>query len=169
MSFIKNRMVAFGIVGIVVASIVFYMCLFLKEKVARVSSVGRVTALLDSKSDSDRYGESIQELRVGESLPREDVRVIEKVVSSAQLWRPIQDRVKDTVVQIFSHVAVTDLLRPYRSPTEGSAYGSGFFISDQGDIITNAHVIEQAKAVWVQIPSLGKRIIDVDIVGMSPI
>ncbi|MCX5924817.1 MAG: trypsin-like peptidase domain-containing protein [Candidatus Dependentiae bacterium] len=96
------------------------------------------------------------------------IKVIEKVVSSAQLWRPIQERVKDTVVQIFSHVAVVDLLRPYRSPTEGSAYGSGFFISDQGDIITNAHVVDQARSVWIQIPSLGKRIIDVDVVGISP-
>lgn len=96
------------------------------------------------------------------------VKVIEKVVSSAQLWRPIQERVKDTVVQIFSHVGVVDLLRPYRSPTEGSCYGSGFFINDRGDIITNAHVIDQAKSVWVQIPSLGKRIIDVDVIGMSP-
>lgn len=103
------------------------------------------------------------------SAPGEcNVKVVEKVVSSAQLWRPIQERVKDTVVQIFSHVAVFDLLRPYRSPTEGSAYGSGFFINDRGDIITNAHVIDQAKSVWIQIPSLGKRILDVDVVGMSP-
>jgi len=95
-------------------------------------------------------------------------KVVEKIVTSAQVWRPIQTRVKDTVVQIFSHVAAIDLLRPYRSPSEGSSCGSGFFISDKGDIITNAHVIDQAKAVWIQIPSLGKRIIDVDVVGISP-
>jgi serine protease Do len=95
-------------------------------------------------------------------------QIVERVVSSSQLWRPVQDKVKDTVVQIFSHVAHTNILQPYASPSQGVANGSGFFVSDQGDLITNAHVIEQAKGVWVQIPSLGKRIIDCDIVGVTP-
>lgn len=90
------------------------------------------------------------------------------VISSAQLWRPVQETVKDTVVQIFSQIAAVDLLQPYKTPAQGASYGSGFFINDQGDIITNAHVVNQAKAVWIQIPSLGKRIIDVEIVGVSP-
>jgi serine protease Do len=94
--------------------------------------------------------------------------VIERVVSTAHLWRPIQEQVKDTVVQIFSHVAIFDVLQPYRSPEQGTMSGSGFFINDNGDIITNAHVVDQAKAVWIQIPSLGKRIIDVDVIGVSP-
>ncbi len=95
-------------------------------------------------------------------------QIVERVVSSSQLWRPVQDKVKDTVVQIFSHVAHTNILQPYASPSQGVANGSGFFISEQGDLITNAHVIEQAKGVWVQIPSLGKRIIDCNIIGVSP-
>lgn len=91
-----------------------------------------------------------------------------KIITSAQLWRPVQEKVKDTVVQIFSQVAAMDLLQPYKTPAQGSVYGSGFFINDKGEIITNAHVVDQAKAVWVQIPSLGKRIIDVDVVGINP-
>ena len=93
---------------------------------------------------------------------------VAKIITSAQLWRPVQEKVKDTVVQIFSQIAAIDLLQPYKTPSQGTAYGSGFFISDSGDIITNAHVVDQAKAVWVQIPSLGKRIIDVDIIGVNP-
>ncbi len=93
--------------------------------------------------------------------------IVERVISSSQLWRPVQDRVKDTVVQIFSHISVTNLLQPYASPNQGIGYGSGFFISDEGHIITNAHVIDQAKP-WIQVPSLGKRIIDVDVIGVSP-
>jgi serine protease Do len=83
------------------------------------------------------------------------------------LWRPVQDRVKDTVVQIFSHVAAVNLLQPYAPPAHGASAGSGFFISDQGHIITNAHVVDQAKP-WIQVPSLGKRIIDVEVIGVSP-
>lgn len=94
--------------------------------------------------------------------------VVERVISSSQLWRPVQDRVRDTVVQIFSQVAAMDLLQPFRTPQQGVGCGSGFFISEDGDLITNAHVVDQAKAVWIQIPSLGKRILDVQVVGVSP-
>lgn len=94
--------------------------------------------------------------------------LVERVVTSSQLWRPVQDRACDTVVQIFSHIAATNLLQPYMSPNVGVVSGSGFFISQDGEIITNAHVVDQAKAIWIQIPSLGKRIIDVEVVGISP-
>lgn len=93
--------------------------------------------------------------------------IVERVISSSQLWRPVQERVKDTVVQIFSHITVTNFLQPYASPNQAIGYGSGFFISDEGHIITNAHVIDQARP-WIQVPSLGKRIIDVDVIGVSP-
>lgn len=95
-------------------------------------------------------------------------QLVERVISSSQLWRPVQDRAQDTVVQIFAHIAAVNLLQPYAAPNIAAASGSGFFIDNQGHIITNAHVIDQAKAIWVQIPSLGKRIIDVDVVGVSP-
>jgi len=92
---------------------------------------------------------------------------------SAQGWRMVQEQAKNTVVQIISHIAAIDLLRPYRAPTEGTGSGSGFFIKDEGGkyyIVTNAHVVDQAKAIWLQIPSFGKRIFDVDMdkVSISP-
>jgi len=94
--------------------------------------------------------------------------VVDKVVSTSQVWRPIQENVKDTVVQVFAHIAEMDLLQPYKTPNQGTANGSGFFINDRGDFITNAHVVDQARSVWIQIPSLGKRIIDVDVLSVSP-
>ena len=60
---------------------------------------------------------------------------VENVVSSAQLWRPIQERVKDTVVQIFSQVAEFDLLQPYRTLHKVLATGSGFFINEEGELL----------------------------------
>jgi len=90
------------------------------------------------------------------------------VVTSAQLWRPVQDRVRDTVVQLFAQVSAIDLLEPYKTPQQGTACGSGFFINDQGYLLTNAHVVISAKTVWAQVPSLGKCIIDMEVVGMSP-
>jgi serine protease Do len=95
-------------------------------------------------------------------------QIVEKIVSNAQLWRPVQDKVKDTVVQIFAHVAVTDMLQPYKTPQQGTSSGSGFFINERGEFITNAHVVGQAKGIWIQIPSLGKQIIDAELIGISP-
>lgn len=94
--------------------------------------------------------------------------VVEKLVSAQQSWSALQGKVKDTVVQIFAQTAVPDLLQPFKTPGQYQGTGSGFFINTDGEIITNAHVVNQAKSVWIQIPSLGKRQIDVDIIGVSP-
>lgn len=112
-----------------------------------------------------------QELRyllLGKTEVKTVAPVIEKLVSAQQTWSSLQSKVKDTVVQIFAQKAVQDLLQPFKTPAQYQSTGSGFFINEVGEIITNAHVIDQAKSVWIQVPSLGKRQIDVDIVGISP-
>ncbi|MCC7415223.1 MAG: trypsin-like peptidase domain-containing protein [Epsilonproteobacteria bacterium] len=93
---------------------------------------------------------------------------VERVVTKSELWRPIQERVKDTVAQVFSQILEFNFLEPYKTPNQYSATGTAFFISDEGDLITNAHVVNQASTVWIQIPSLGKQIIDVDVLSVSP-
>ena len=82
-----------------------------------------------------------------------------------EAWRPVQEKVKDTVVQVFSQVAEIDIRQPYKTPSQYKVSGSGFFINDKGYLITNAHVVIQAKSVWIQIPHFGKRIFDTTIVG----
>ena len=96
------------------------------------------------------------------------VQTVERVVSNRELWRPIQEQVADTVVQVFAQIAEIDLLQPYRAPNQQPVYGSAFFIDKEGHLLTNSHVINQAKSIWITIPSLGKRIIDVELVGHSP-
>lgn len=96
------------------------------------------------------------------------VPVQPRIVSSTQLWRPIQQKVHNTVVQIFTQIAAIDILQPYKTPAQGAAYGSGFFINQDGYLVTNAHVVAQAKAIWIQISGMGKQIIDVEVVGLSP-
>ena len=105
--------------------------------------------------------EHYQEITLDE-LPQEFPNI------TKSMWRPVQEKIKDTVVQIFAQVAEFDWLQPYRTPHQYPARGSGFFINDQGEIITNAHVVDQALAVWIQIPSLGKRLIDVSVISVCP-
>jgi len=84
------------------------------------------------------------------------------------LWRPIQKKICDTVVQIFVQGAELDLLCPYKTPVPFSARASGFFINQKGDIITNAHVVNQAVGIWIQIPSLGKCPIQAELISICP-
>lgn len=96
-----------------------------------------------------------------------EVKVVEKVVAQ-QPWADVQEKAKDAVVQIIAQTAEVDLLQPYRTPQQNGRFGSGFLISENGEIITNAHVADQAQAIWIKIPSLGKAIVDVEVVGIAP-
>lgn len=83
-------------------------------------------------------------------------------------WLDVQKKVKDTVVQIFAHVSEFNLLEPYKTPEQREGSGSGFFVNDQGDIVSNYHVVAQASSVEIQIPSFGLERFDVEIIGVAP-
>lgn len=83
-------------------------------------------------------------------------------------WSSMQANVKNAVVQIFAQKLSQDILQPFKTPTSFQGCGSGFFINAEGEIVTNAHVVDQAKSIYVQIPVLGKQQIDVELVGISP-
>ncbi len=83
-------------------------------------------------------------------------------------WRAAQERAKDTVVQIFTNVAQFNWFEPYKPPVQNAAFGSGFFIDDQGTIATNFHVVHETIGLQVQIPSLGKERLDCTLLGVHP-
>ena len=49
----------------------------------------------------------------------------------------------------------TDESSPFGLPQEGDATGSGFVVDDQGDIVTNAHVVQGADSVEVSFDDSG--------------
>lgn len=86
----------------------------------------------------------------------------------AKNWGELQAQLRDTVAQVFSEVAEFNWLEPYKSPSQYQSSGSGFFIDDEGHLITNAHVINQARAIYIQLPSFGKRRFNVTLLGINP-
>jgi len=86
----------------------------------------------------------------------------------AGTWLNVQRQVKDTVVQVFSQVCEFNWLEPYKTPEQGEGCGSGFFINENGDLITNYHVVSQASGIQIQIPTFGNERFDVKIIGVSP-
>lgn len=147
------------IIVIVVSIIVFLSYMILQERKEREAMQALLYQLHDRLSPEELLAK-----KVSEAQPV----VTERVVTKVEAWRPVQEKVKDTVVQVFVQVAEVDLRQPYKTPNQYAAFGSGFFITAAGDIVTNAHVVEHAKSVWIQIPSLGKRQIDVNVLSIAP-
>jgi S1-C subfamily serine protease len=114
--------------------------------------------VVTTEKESNKYEEQYKP--VGK-----DISVVDTVENS---WADVCQRSKNAIVQIFSYVNEYDFLEPYKTPKRGSGSGTGFFISDNGEILTNFHVVSQAIAIYIQIPSLGKERFEVIYVGASP-
>jgi len=83
-------------------------------------------------------------------------------------WPGICSASKDAVIQIFSHTNDYPIFAPYKTPDRSGGCGTGFLISDDGYILTNFHVVEEAVVLRVQFPSLGKDNFQVELVGCCP-
>lgn len=113
--------------------------------------------------------DSAKQLTVDQPVEPENSVLIEDLkVSKHQLWSSMQRKFKDTVAQVFTQSLKFNWVEPYKSPTQQESTGSAFFISDEGGLITNAHVVDQALVVYIQIPSLGKRRFEVTVLGVCP-
>jgi serine protease Do len=72
------------------------------------------------------------------------------------------------VVQILVQASHFNWIEPYKQPDLSRAFGSAFFVDDQGHLVTSYHVVTQASSIKIQIPTLGKEQFDVSIVGACP-
>lgn len=87
---------------------------------------------------------------------------------STPTWIKVQQRTKDTVIQVYAQLSGFNWLEPYKTPKQAESAGSGFFINEHGDIITNYHVVSQASSIQIQIPTFGMERFDAELIGASP-
>jgi serine protease Do len=97
-----------------------------------------------------------------------DLTTTSTIVPNGHIWRKVQKQAQDTVVQLFVENTEFNWIEPYKSPNTYRSYGSGFFIDEQGYLVSNFHVVDKAIGVKIQIPSLGKQRFDVVVVGINP-
>lgn len=83
-------------------------------------------------------------------------------------WLQVESAAQNTVVQIFAQIGKFNWSEPYKIEAQYESRGTGFFINDQGYLVTNAHVVNEAKTVWITIPALGRETVRVEIVSFCP-
>jgi len=84
------------------------------------------------------------------------------------VWLSIERLAQNAVVQVFAQIGQFNWLEPYKIGEQFENRGTGFFVNEFGYIVTNYHVIHEAKTVWIQIPYLGRQIIKASLVGFCP-
>ncbi len=84
-------------------------------------------------------------------------------------WLAIQERFRNSVVQIKVTGANYDVKRPYMPPRDSRAAGSGFFIdAPRGVLLTNAHVISDTMSIVCRVQKVGKVDLRTKLVSICP-
>jgi len=71
-------------------------------------------------------------------------------------------------VKVISQKIVPDWIHPYKNQSTSKSIGSGFFIDNDGHILTCSHVVEDAVKIFVEIPNQGDEKIEVEVLGLCP-
>lgn len=74
----------------------------------------------------------------------------------------------NAIVRIISVNTEFDWLNPYRVSNSSESVGTGFFISDNGLLITCFHVVEDSIKLYINIPDKGKKRYNAKIICVCP-
>ena len=78
------------------------------------------------------------------------------------------DSFSKKTVKIISQDIKLNYTYPFKNKKSKNTIGSGFFIDMEGHILTCSHVIENSKNVLCEIPYIGDRKIEVEVLGLCP-
>ena len=91
-------------------------------------------------------------------------------------WASIGHRANNSVACVLSYGAVFSWMQPYKAPQTFSCSGTGFFIDGKTlfdeekhrYLLTNYHVIADAKRVYITLSLFGKKRFEVSVEGVCP-
>lgn len=75
----------------------------------------------------------------------------------------MQKKKSDAIVKIISSNVDIDIFSPYKIQSDNEGIGTGFFINNEGYILTCAHVVDGSIKIWINSPLEGKKKIPVEI------
>lgn len=78
------------------------------------------------------------------------------------------DSFSKKTVKIISQDIELNYTYPFKNKKSKNTIGSGFFIDLEGHILTCSHVIEHSKNILCEIPYIGDKKIEVDVLGLCP-
>ena len=79
-----------------------------------------------------------------------------------------QKKINNSVVKIINNSIMPDIILPYNRSIHKKGSGAGFFINNNGYIITAAHVITKSIELWIKISSEGQKIYKAKIICVYP-
>lgn len=83
-------------------------------------------------------------------------------------WAQISEQSRNAIVQIFSYTKEPHHFVRYKAPEDGGGCGTGFIINQNGEILTNFHVVDKAVKLFIQHPALSKERFELEYVGGCP-
>lgn len=89
-------------------------------------------------------------------------------VMAHQDWTKVEAGVQHAVVQVCTESREFDWQEPYVPGQQTETRASGFFIDDEGHLITVTHGVEHARLAWIRMPVFGSKILFADVVGICP-
>lgn len=84
-------------------------------------------------------------------------------------WAEHEANAKHAVIQIMNHGDTTNPFEPFKkNGVEQSGGGSGFFINEDGEMLTNYHVVANARKLELMMPRVSRDRFEVELVGCKP-
>jgi S1-C subfamily serine protease len=80
----------------------------------------------------------------------------------------LKKKINNSVVRITAEKININWNIPYFLEEPNKGQGTGFFIDKVGHILTCAHVVSGARNIYIEIPNLGSKKIDCELIGFCP-